>query len=136
MIKIKFDTDHRVKQGDGNGTRYEAGKTYSFSGQVNETYARKYISRGYAHEVGAESVATIDAAKAEQAERERAEAERRAEEAAKLAERSSVEIPDDLESLSWPELRALASKLTDDGIHNKAEALAAIQHERGRRAIS
>lgn len=135
MMKIKFTVDHKVKQSDGNGAEYVKGKTYEFSGWVAETYARKYVAKGYATEVG-EAPATVDAAKAEQAERERVEAERKAEEAAKFAARSAVNIPDDLEKLSWPELRALATSLTDDAVHNKGEAIAAVKAERGRRAIT
>lgn len=135
MMRIKFDTDHKVKQADGNGPNYVAGKTYEFSGPVSETYARKYIARGYAHEIG-ESTATVDAARADQASRDLAEAQRKADEAAKLAERSKVEIPDDVESLPWAELRELATQLTDEAIHNKKEALAAITAERGRRVVS
>lgn len=135
MMKIKFDRTHRVTQGDGKGPVYEAGKTYEFSGIVGEGYGRKYVARGLAHEVS-EKQTTIDMARSEQADRNLADAERRAQEAAKLAERGQVEIPDNVDDLPWSELRALASKLTDETIHNKAEALSAITAERGRRAIS
>jgi hypothetical protein len=135
MIKIKFNTDHKVRQGDGKGPLYQAGKAYEFSGFSAESYARKYIARGYATEIGVPA-ATVDSARADQAERELQEAERRAQEAAKLAERSSVDIPEDFQSLPWSDLRALASKCTDDAVHNKAEAIAAITAEKGRRAIA
>lgn len=135
MIKIKFDVTHKVQQGDGKGPVYEKDKTYEFSGLAAESYARKYILRGYAHEVKV-APATLDRARADEAERGRAEAERVAAEAAKLAERGAVALPDDVEALAWPELRALAAKLTDDTVHNKHEALAAIEAERGRRAVA
>lgn len=135
MIRVKFDTAHKVQQHDGNGPLYEKGKTYSFSGFTAETYARKYIARGYGHQVN-EDDATLSAARAEEADRDLAEATRKAEEAAKFAERSAVDIPDNIDGLSWPALRALATKLTDETIHGKADALAAIQAERGRRAIA
>lgn len=47
---ITFIQDHKVKQGDGNGPLYEQGKSYEFKGFVAETYANKYIARGYAVE--------------------------------------------------------------------------------------
>ena len=49
-MKIKFVRGHKVQQHDGNGTVYEEGKVYDFDGFVAETYARKYIARGYAVE--------------------------------------------------------------------------------------
>ena len=49
-MKIKFVRGHKVQQHDGNGAVYEAGKVYDFDGFVAETYARKYIARGYAVE--------------------------------------------------------------------------------------
>ena len=56
-MKIKFVRGHKVQQHDGNGTVYEEGKVYDFDGFVAETYARKYIARGYA-------VESVDAPKA------------------------------------------------------------------------
>jgi hypothetical protein len=47
---ITFTQRHKVMQGDGNGPLYEAGKSYEFKGPIPETYARKYIARGYAVE--------------------------------------------------------------------------------------
>lgn len=47
-MKIKFKQRHAVVQGDGRGPVYNAGDVVSFDGPVNETYARKYIARGYA----------------------------------------------------------------------------------------
>lgn len=54
-MHIEFLKTHKVKQGDGNGPLYEAGKTYPFEGAVAETYARKYIARGLAKEVSAQA---------------------------------------------------------------------------------
>lgn len=135
MIRIKFDVDHKPKQGDGKGPEYRKGQSYDFSGFTAETYAKKYVRLGYAHEIGV-TASTVDAAKASQAELELAEAQRKSEEAAKLAERSAVHIPDDLDGLSWNELRGLAAKLTDETVHGKRDALAAIEAERGRRAVA
>ena len=49
-MKIRFTERHVVKQGDGKGPVYEAGKVYSFDGAAGETYARKYVARGIAEE--------------------------------------------------------------------------------------
>lgn len=46
----------------------------------------------------------------------------------------SVEIPDDWRALKWPALRSLASKVSDEPIHNHADAVAAIELELERRA--
>lgn len=135
MITIEFDIDHRVRQGDGKGEHYRKGERHTFSGPVAESYARKYLARGYAHEIGHEP-ATLDAARAELAARDAAEADRKARDARKLADRTAVAIPDDLEALTWAELRTLAAQLTDDPVHSKAAAHAAIEAERGRRAIA
>lgn len=40
-----------------------------------------------------------------------------------------VEIPENWQDLPWPELRSLASKLTDSPITTKADAVAAIEAE-------
>ena len=50
-MRIRFLTDHRVQQGDGNGPFYEKGKIYDFTGFSPETYAAKYIRVGLAEEV-------------------------------------------------------------------------------------
>lgn len=50
-MRIKFVTRHVVKQGDGKGPVYETGSEHDFDGPVAETYARKYIRRGWAEEV-------------------------------------------------------------------------------------
>lgn len=44
-------------------------------------------------------------------------------------------IPDDWQSLPWPQLRSLAANISDtDGpVHNKAEAIARIEAELARR---
>lgn len=46
-MRIKFVQRHVVQQGDGKGPVYEAGKEYEIA---DETYARKYIRRGWAEE--------------------------------------------------------------------------------------
>lgn len=53
-MKIRFNQNHKVKQGDGLGPLYEKDKEYSFKGAVELTYARKYIARGLAVEVDGE----------------------------------------------------------------------------------
>jgi len=47
-MRITFTQRHEVRQGDGKGPVYELGQSYDFNGPVAETYARKYIARGYA----------------------------------------------------------------------------------------
>lgn len=47
-MRIKFIQRHVVQQGDGKGPVYEAGQEYEIA---DETYARKYIRRGWAEEV-------------------------------------------------------------------------------------
>lgn len=53
---ITFTQRHKVAQGDGKGPVYELGKSYEFRGGVAETYARKYIARGFAVEGRADAV--------------------------------------------------------------------------------
>lgn len=48
--------------------------------------------------------------------------------------RGDVEIPEDWASLPWPQRLSLASKLTDEKVHNGPEAAAAIEAELARRA--
>lgn len=58
-MKITFIKRHAVQQHDGKGPVYEAGQTYAFDGFVAESYASKYIQRGYAevaHEAPAADV--------------------------------------------------------------------------------
>lgn len=50
-MKIRFVKPWVVKQGDGKGPKYEVGQVVEFKGQVAETYARKYITRGLAVDV-------------------------------------------------------------------------------------
>lgn len=57
-MHIQFVKDHKVQQHDGKGPEYEAGVAYTFDGFVAETYARKYIARGYAFEVVPEQIAS------------------------------------------------------------------------------
>lgn len=47
-MRIKFTQRHVVQQGDGKGPVYLAGEEYDVA---DETYARKYIRRGWAVEV-------------------------------------------------------------------------------------
>lgn len=61
-MKIRFTQNHKVKQGDGKGAEYAAGETYTFNGIVAESYARKYVARGYAVDVTNEK--PVKAAKA------------------------------------------------------------------------
>lgn len=44
-----------------------------------------------------------------------------------------VEIPDEWEQLGWPDMRALASRLTDDTIRTKNDAVDVIREELDRR---
>lgn len=135
-MKLKFDRGYTPPGDARDRPTYEAGKTYDFSGAVALTYAKKYIERGLAHEVGAPDVATVEQARSDQAQLNLQEAERNAEEAAKLAARSAVDIPDDIDRLHWRDLQKLASQLTDDPVRSKEDAVAAINAERGRRAIA
>lgn len=48
-----------------------------------------------------------------------------------VAEEPAVEIPDDYAELSWPKLRALASKFTDEGKFTKEEALEILAKAKG-----
>lgn len=48
--------------------------------------------------------------------------------------RAAVEIPANWKELGWQDRRSLASKLTDDAVHNGEEANAAIEAELARRA--
>lgn len=54
-MRIRFVQSFKVQQTDGNGPEYLAGQAYDFNGFVAETYARKYIRRGYAVEEPAEA---------------------------------------------------------------------------------
>lgn len=47
-MKITFTKRHVVQQGDGKGPVYEKGETHDFEGFVAESYARKYVERGFA----------------------------------------------------------------------------------------
>lgn len=71
-MKITFLKRHEVKQGDGKGPVYEAGKTYDFDGFVAESYARKYVERGLAVEYVAPPVAPAPEPEPPQAEPEAA----------------------------------------------------------------
>lgn len=42
-------------------------------------------------------------------------------------ERAAVVIPDDWQGLSWPALKSLASKLSDDPIRDKEDAVKAVE---------
>lgn len=111
-MKIRFNCAPK-------GRDYKAGEVVEFKGRIEETYARKYIARGWAAEVD------------EAAERrERALAAERA----KLAARGDIEIPDAYADLPFADLRGLAVKLTDDTIGSKADAVAAIENELRRRS--
>lgn len=48
--------------------------------------------------------------------------------------RGQLDIPDDWPHMPWPQRLALASKLTDEKVHNGPEAAAAIEAELARRA--
>ena len=48
----------------------------------------------------------------------------------------SVDIPADWRVLSWPQLRVLASQVSDDPIKTKADALGAVDRELARRAAA
>lgn len=50
------------------------------------------------------------------------------------AERAAVVIPGNWREMGWPDLRSLASKLTDEPVRNKDEAVAAVEAEAARRA--
>lgn len=50
-----------------------------------------------------------------------------------VAERAAVAIPDDWRDLPWFALRALAAKLTDAPVNDKAGAVAAVEAEEARR---
>lgn len=69
----------------------------------------------------------------ERAEQERIAAEAAAAAAARLAERAAVDIPDDWHALSWPELRSLATELSDETVRSKDDAIAAVEAELKRR---
>lgn len=53
-MKIKFITTHKVQQGDGKGPVYEKDSLHDFKGPVAETYAQKYVRRGWAVEVASD----------------------------------------------------------------------------------
>lgn len=103
------------------GRDFKVGQVVEFKGAVDETYARKYIARGWAEEVD------------EAAER-RATAQ--AEQAAKLAARGEVEIPDKFADLPSPDLFALANKFADGKVRDRQTAVAAVQAEIDRRAAA
>lgn len=42
-------------------------------------------------------------------------------------ERAAVVIPDDWQDLSWPALKSLASKLSDDPVRDKEDAVKAVE---------
>lgn len=50
-MKIRFLTTFKPQGNAPDIPTYESGKSYDFSGPVNEGYARKYISRGLAEAV-------------------------------------------------------------------------------------
>lgn len=54
-MKIRFIKRHKVQQGDGNGPLYETDSVHTFKGAIAETYGRKYVARGYAVEVDADT---------------------------------------------------------------------------------
>lgn len=47
-MRICFKRRHQVQQHDGKGPVYEAGSIHDFEGMVAESYAKKYVERGYA----------------------------------------------------------------------------------------
>jgi len=51
------------------------------------------------------------------------------------AARTAVDIPDGWRELGWPALRSLASKLTDEPVRDKDDAVRAIMAEFQRRAM-
>lgn len=53
-MKIKFIATHKVQQGDGKGPVYEKDSLHDFKGPVAETYAQKYVRRGWAVEVASD----------------------------------------------------------------------------------
>lgn len=110
-MKIRFLTEPK-------GRDYKKGQVVEFKSSVELTYARKFIARGWAEE--------IDEA-AELASAQRAAAERR------LAERASIEIPENYADLPLIELRALAGKFSDGPIKSKDDATAVIAAELNRR---
>lgn len=65
------------------------------------------------------------------AEDEPSEEEKRA---AVLEVRRSVEIGEKWRELNWPQLLSLAASVSDSTVHNKAEAVAAVEAELARRA--
>ena len=50
-MKIRFTQRHQPQQHDGKGPVYEANTVYLFEGPSAESYARKYVERGYAERV-------------------------------------------------------------------------------------
>lgn len=121
-MKIRFVQSHAVKQGDGKGPKYEKDQVVDFKGAVEETYARKYIRLGLAVEEDGRSTRAAATTKSDDGD------------AAKLAERSAVLIPDEFAKLQYAELQALAEKLTDRKVNGKNDAIAVIEAELKRRA--
>ncbi|WP_158671931.1 hypothetical protein [Bradyrhizobium guangdongense] len=122
-MKIKFIEQHIIRgQTRAEDVVYAKGQVVDFKGKVEETYARKYIDRGWAEPYD------------EAAERARARAESdAAKAAARLEARGKVAIPDDISKLTDADLIKLGQSLSDDQVKTKDEALKAIEAETARR---
>lgn len=68
-MKLRFTQGHRPKGAADNIPEYKVGETYEFKGAVAQTYARKYVNRGYAVEVKDEPVVAPVEVEAERVER-------------------------------------------------------------------
>lgn len=121
MPKITFLVDHTPKGQAPDRPTYKAGETHD----LEQSYADKYVLRGLAKPFDP---------KAERERKDREAAERKAhDDAAKLAARAAVVIPDNL-PFEFAALRDLAQSLTDDVVKSRDDAMKAIEAEKARRA--
>lgn len=130
MPKVKFIQPWTVAQGDGKGPVYKVGDIV----ELDRSYAEKYKNRGVAIDYPVTPEGKAAAAAAGVVDKPTAEATAAARRA---TERADVKIPKNWAEMHWPEMRALATDLTDDPvktpIKNKDDATAAIEAELKRR---
>lgn len=133
MKKIRFFEDRTVN--DGSGTTFEKDKVY----ELSDPSADRWVRRGVAEYVRADAHAseprivtpTGDDKPVSAAERQ-AQQESLAQRE-KLGARGRVTIPKKWEEMEWAEMRALATRLSDDPIKSKEDAKSAIEAELKRR---
>jgi membrane protein involved in colicin uptake len=121
-MRIKFIKALEIKQGDGKGPKYAADEIVNFNGPVEETYARKYVRRGYAVEFDE---------KAERKARAEAEAKLRADEAAAAKARAEADAKAKADADAKAKADAEAKAKAEADAKAKAESEAAAKGKQG-----